>query len=595
MRFLLLLLLALPSLAPGAAAEPELLEPDQAFRFAARLRDARSIEVTYDIAPGYYLYRDKFRFALAPAEARTGAPELPAGKHKRDEFFGEVETYRGSVTILVPFELARPDVPAITLTATSQGCADAGVCYVPHEQQARLRLAAGGSAASDAPLGRVLGLEAREGQADDARMARVFAGGFWLTVASFFGFGLLLSFTPCVLPMVPILSGVIVSGGARVTRTRGLVLAAAYVLGMALTYAAAGVAAGLSGAMLAAALQTPWVLGAFAAIFVVLALAMLGVYELQVPVALQGTLAAASARFPGGQLAGVFAMGTLSALIVGPCVAAPLAGALLYISQSRDVVLGGSALFALALGMGAPLLALGASAGALLPKAGPWMESVKRLFGVLLLGVAIYLVSPFLPIAVQMGAWSALLIGTAVLLRALDPLPPHAHALQRAGKAVGVVALVAGVAYGVGAFSGSRDLLQPLSGLRSEGPAERAAETPFRRVASLAELEAHLAEARRPVMLDFYADWCVSCKEMERYTFSEERVRRRFADMVLLQVDVTANSADDRALLKRFGLFGPPGIVFFDGSGREIRGLRVIGFQPADKFVSVLDAALQFR
>jgi thiol:disulfide interchange protein DsbD len=337
------------------------------------------------------------------------------------------------------------------------------------------------------------------------------------------------------------------------------------------------------------------VLGAFAAIFVALALAMLGAYELQLPVALQSRLTDASNRIPGGQAAGVFAMGVLSALIVGPCVAAPLAGALLYISQSRDVVLGGSALFALALGMGAPLLALGASAGALLPKAGPWMESVKRFFGVLLLGVAIYIVSPFLPIAVQLGAWAALLTSTGIFLRAIDPLPANAHGFQRFSKGVGVIALVAGIAYAIGALSGSRDLLQPLSGLRAGTGAERAAETPFQRVANLSELEARIAQAGKPVMLDFYADWCVSCKKMERYTFTDERVQQRFANLLLLQADVTANSAEHAALLKRFRLFGPPGIVFFDGTGREIQGLRVIGFQPADKFVAVLDEVLRFR
>lgn len=592
MRLLLSLLLLVSGLAHSA--EPELLEPQQAFRFAARLKDARSIEVTYQIAPGYYMYRDKFQFSLAPQEAKLGMPQLPPGKKKHDEFFGEVETYRGDLSIVVPFDLVQADVPAITLTAVSQGCADVGVCYVPHEQKAQLRLAAAGGTTTDAPLSELFGLKRAPAGADDTRIARVFAGGFWLTVASFFGFGLLLAFTPCVLPMVPILSGVIVGGGGNVTKMRGFLLAAAYVFGMALTYAAAGVAAGLSGAMLAAALQNPWVLGAFAAIFVALALAMLGVYELQLPVALQSRLADATNRMHGGRAAGVFVMGALSALIVGPCVAAPLAGALLYISQSRDVVLGGLALFALALGMGAPLLAVGASAGALLPKAGPWMETVNRFFGVLLLGVAIFIVSPFLPVSVQMGAWAALLIGTAIFLRATDPLPVDAHGFQRFSKGVGVIALVTGIAYAIGALSGGRDLLQPLSGLGTGAMAERSAETPFQRVASLSELEARIAQAGKPAMLDFYADWCISCKEMERYTFTDERVRKRFEGLLLLQADVTANSPEHAALLKRFRLFGPPGIVFFDGNGREIQGLRVIGFQPADKFVAVLDEVLRF-
>ena len=588
-------LLILSSLAHGA--EPDLLEPEKAFQFAARLKDARSIEVGYRIAPGYYMYRDKFRFSAAPEGVKIGAPQLPAGKMKRDEFFGEVETYRGDLRIVVPFELDGTNLPALTLTAVSQGCADVGVCYVPQEQKAELRLAAlaVGATQSDAPAP-LFGRAAPAPSADDARIATLFASGFWLVVASFFGFGLLLSFTPCVLPMVPILSGVIVGAGAHFTKMRGFLLALAYVLGMAVTYAIAGVAAGLSGAMLSAALQNPWVVGSFAAVFVALALAMFGFYELQLPVALQSRIADASNRIHGGHAAGVFAMGVLSALIIGPCVAAPLAGALLYISQSRDVVLGGTALFAMALGMGAPLLVVGASAGALLPKAGPWMDTVKRFVGVLLLGVAIYLVSPLVPVAAQMLAWATLLVVTAIYLHAIDPLPANAQGFQRLSKGIGVIALVAGIAFLIGALSGSRDVLQPLSGLRLGGGESAAAPVPFQRVANLSELDMRIEIARgRPALLDFYADWCVSCKEMERYTFSDARVQARLREMVLLQADVTTNDAEGIALLKRFRLFGPPGIIFFDRNGREIQGLRVIGFQAADKFAAVLDQALSFR
>ena len=593
MRYILMLLLAVAGFA--RAAEPDLLEPDKAFRFHARLKDAGSIEVRYEIAPGYYLYRDKFQFALAPAEARLGPPQLPAGRKHRDEFFGEVETYRGSLSFVLPFELAGSNAPSLQLTVVSQGCADVGVCYVPHEQKAELRLASltGGVARGDSAPGLLSGARP---PADDALVARVFEGGFWLVTASFFGFGLLLAFTPCVLPMVPILSSVIVGARQPMTKSRGLGLATAYVLGMAVTYAIAGIAAGLSGAMLAVALQNPWVLGAFALVFVALALAMFGFYQLQLPVALQDGLARLSGRFQGGHALGVFVMGVLSALILGPCVAAPLAGALLYIGQSRDVVLGGSALFAMALGMGVPLLAVGASAGALLPKAGPWMVTVQRVFGTVLLGMAIYVVSPFLPVSIQMLAWAALLIVIAICLRAIDRLPSNAHGFQRVSKGLGIIALLAGLAYLVGALSGGRDVLQPLSGLRVADSAPAAGETHFERVNNVRELDARVtAAAGRTVMLDFYADWCVSCKEMERYTFSDSRVRARLGEMVLLQADVTAHTAEHAALLKRFRLFGPPGIVFFDREGREIPGLRVIGFQAADRFVAVLDQALAYR
>jgi thiol:disulfide interchange protein DsbD len=591
MRLLLTLLLAATPLLH--AAEPELLEPEKAFQFAARLQDANSIEVSYRVAPGYYLYRDKFRFSAAPAQVKLGAARIPPGKLKRDEFFGEVETHRGDVRIVVPFEVEGAAVPSLTLTAISQGCADVGVCYTPQEQKAELMLASFTPAAPARgdPAAQLFGARP---PVSDTQIATLFASGFWLVVLGFFGFGLLLSFTPCVLPMVPILSGVIVGGGVHVTKARGLLLASVYVLGMALTYAAAGVAAGLSGAMLAAVLQNPWVVGAFAAVFVALALAMFGVYELQLPVALQSRLAEASGRIKGGHLTGVFAIGVLSALIVGPCVAAPLAGALLYIGQTRDVVLGGSALFAMALGMGVPLLAVGASAGVLLPKVGPWMETVKRFFGVLLLAVAIYLVSPFIPAAAQFLAWGALLVVTAVFLRAIDPLPVHAHGFQRFSKGIGVIALIAGIAFLIGAFSGSRDVLQPLSGLRLGA---NAAEPPaFQKVASLGELDGRISNTGgQPVLLDFYADWCVSCKEMERYTFSDPEVQARMRQMLLLQADVTASTPEHLALLKRFRLFGPPGIVFFDRDGREIEGLRVIGFQPAKEFAAALDRALAAR
>ncbi len=588
------LLAIVAALAHGA--EPELLEPEKAFRFAAQLKDARSIEVTYQIAPGYYMYRDKFKLSLAPQDAKPGTPQLPPGKMHRDEFFGEVETYRGKLTVLVPFELAQTGVPAIQLTASSQGCADIGVCYVPYEHKVELRLAALGAAGARTDAPAALFGNTTPVLGDDARLAALFGSGFWLVVASFFGFGLLLSFTPCVLPMVPILSSVIVGVKQPVTRTKGFLLAAAYVLGIVITYALAGVAAGLSGAMLSAALQNPWVVGGFAAMFVALAASMFGFYELQLPVALQSRLTNASNRFYGGHAAGVFSMGVLSALILGPCVAAPLAGALLYISQSRDVVLGGSALFAMALGMGVPLLVVGASAGALLPKAGPWMATVNRFFGTLLLGMAIYLISPFLAVSVQMFLWAVLLIVTAIYMRAMDPLTPHAQGFHRFTKGIGVIALIAGIAYLVGALSGGRDILQPLAGLRTTSSEAGRSETPFQRVNNLTELDARIqAAAGRTVMLDFYADWCVSCKEMERFTFSDERVKARFANMVLLQADVTANNADHAALLKRFRLFGPPGIVFFDREGREVQGLRVIGFQTADRFVAVLDQALNVR
>jgi thiol:disulfide interchange protein DsbD len=582
-RLFLLLSLCLPL---AVSAAEELLEVDKAFRLSARALDAATLEVRYDIAKGYYMYRDKFAFALEPATVKAGTPQLPPGKVKKDEFFGDVETYRKEVVIRLPFT-APEGLDAVTLKATSQGCADLGVCYPPNPQTLQVSLAA----MSSAPGATQSAPAAGAAEDESSQLAGLLKNaGFWLILTTFFGAGILLALTPCVFPMYPILSGIIVGHGHAITKGRAFTLSMAYVLGMAVAYAAAGVAAGLSGSMLSAALQNVWVLGGFALVFVILSLSMFGFYELQLPAFLQSRLSEESGRVKGGSLHGVAAMGALSALIVGPCVAAPLAGALLYIAQTRDAVLGGAALFAMALGKGVPLVIVGVSTRSLLPHTGPWMESVKKFFGVMLLGLAIWLVSPVLPAWAHLGAWGALAIGTAMFLRAIDPLPPNAHNWARFWKGIGMVLLLVGATLVIGALGGSRDPLAPLGFLRSAAaPGEHVA---FERVKTVAELDARLAAADRPVMLDFYADWCVSCKEMEKYTFSDARVAAQMRRMTLLQVDVTANSDEDKALLKRFGLFGPPGIIFFDRQGKERQGLRVVGYQPADQFIKVLNTAL---
>jgi thiol:disulfide interchange protein DsbD len=422
---------------------------------------------------------------------------------------------------------------------------------------------------------------------------------FWSVIAVFFGAGLLLSLTPCVLPMLPILSSIIVGNLAgapsAAPRRRGLLLAASYSLGMALVYTALGIAAGLAGRGLAAALQTPAALGTFGVLLVLLSLSMFGAYELQLPSALTTRLTQASHRLQGGQAAGVFAMGGLSALIVSPCVAAPLAGALLYLSQTRDVLLGGSALFALACGMSVPLLLVGASAGALLPRAGRWMEGVKQFFGVLLLAVAIWMVQPVLPPSLALAAWGALLVLAAALLWP-QPMAGTAPAglaatWRRAGAGFALLLALAEIG---GAAAGGADALQPLApfaGARAAGPVAAADALPFRTVRSVQELDDALRSAGRPVMLDFYADWCVSCKEMDRFTFSDPAIRQRLANALLLRADVTADTAADRALLKRFSLFGPPGTIFFDAQGNELRTVRVVGFQDVARFGRTLSAA----
>ena len=562
-----------------AAAAFQPLPPQLAFKPQVRAIDARTLEVRFEITRGYYLYGDKFRFQLDAEGATLGAPRLPKGKSVEDATFGRVDVYYDRVRLTLPVERPPGGALAATLHITSQGCAEAGVCYPPLRQSLSVELPPAGAVTASAGLG-----------GDESGTIGRWLGEAapWLVVVSFFGFGLLLAFTPCVFPMLPIVSGIIVGAGTQVTPRRGLVLSLAYVFGMAVAYAAAGVAAGLSGTLLAAALQNAWVLGGMAVLFVALALSMFGVYELQLPSAWQSQVTEEAGHFRAGSLPGVAAMGAVSALVVGPCVAAPLAGALLYIGQTGDALLGGVALFFMALGMGVPLVAVGASAGALLPRAGAWMDGVKKAFGVALLATAWSLLAPVLPPAFYLGGWAVLCIVTAIWLRAIDPLPVHAPAGLRVLKGVAVVLLLVGCVQLVGAFSGASDPWRPLAGLRAT---EAAPKLPFERVRTLAELEARISAAGRPVLVDYYADWCVACKDMERSTFADDRVRQRLAGWTLLQVDVTANSDDDKALLARFGLFGPPGIVFFDARGVEVPNVRVVGFQSADAFLRTLALA----
>ena len=613
MHRLFLLLALIASLLLPAAARANPIEPEKAFAMRAQALDAQTIEVVFEIAKDYYLYGDKFRFEAEPAGVGFGALEKPAGKKHKDDFFGEVETHRGELRILVPVQ-APAGTTRFELFATSQGCWDGGICYPPTTQQASIDLAAPpkkaggfldsvlggragtGSAASPTPVALAAPEDGSGGGAvpsdESGDIARLLSGASVpIILLSFFGFGLLLAFTPCTFPMIPILSGIIVGQGNKVSHTRAFVLSLAYVLGMAVTYALAGVAAGMTGTMLSAALQNVWVLSAFALMFVLLSLSMFGFYELQLPSTLQSKLADTASHGKGGHLGGVTLMGVLSALIVGPCVAAPLAGALLYIAQTGDAVLGGWALFAMGLGMGAPLLAVGVASRSLLPKVGPWMEGVKKAFGVMLLAVALWMITPVIPPLATMLGWAALLLFSAIFLHAIEPLPPQAKGWLRFWKGAGVVLLLAGAAILVGALAGSRDPLQPLSVLRAQAAAP--VDVPqFEKVDSIAELDARLATTDRPVLLDFYADWCVSCKEMERFTFSDAAVAARMGHMLLLKADVTANTDEHKALLKRFGLFGPPGILFFDAAGKERAGLRVVGFMKAEPFATVLDRAL---
>jgi thiol:disulfide interchange protein DsbD len=594
----LCLLLALAALAPAMAAD-DFLAPEQAFVLRAELRDARTLRLHWRIAPGYHLYRERLGFTADRPQAGLNQPTLPQGVRKFDENFNkEMETYHDDLSVVLPLTPGGEPAPFV-LTVAYQGCADAGLCYPPMSQAFAVDPAKPGllrPAALENALAPSASAPQPESEDDTSLAQRTLqSGSLWRIGGAFLVFGLLLSFTPCVLPMVPILSSIIVGEG-QVTRRRGLLLAAAYSLGMALVYTALGVGAGLAGEGLAGALQKPWVLLTFGALLAALALSMFDVYQLQLPSALQSRLSESSGKLHGGRYAGVFTMGALSALIVGPCVAAPLAGALLYISQTGNAWTGGWALFSMAAGMSVPLLLTGLSAGALLPRAGAWMNGVKKVFGLLLLAVAVWMISPVLPVPLAMALWGGLAILCAVFLRVGEAVPAGAGAGAYAARALGVLFLLGGLFELVGAASAGRDVLQPLAHLRGGGTAADGAAAHsgprFTRIRNVAELESILASTTQPVLLDFYADWCVACKEMERLTFAEPRVGAAMSKVRLLQADVTANNADDRALMKKFQLYGPPGIILFDAKGKEVPQARVIGFMPPEPFLRQLQRGL---
>jgi len=624
-RSLLVWASLLASVGVGSAWAEEFLPPEQAFAFTASVTNDNTVRLHWAIAPGYHLYRDRIS-VQADAPNVTWQPlAIPAGKEEFDTNFNKmVAVFRDAVDVDVKLTQGQAALP---LTIGWQGCADSGLCYQPDSRQLQVALTGLGAAqnsvqqaTTDAIVQTTASPTANSatpvnppdikqnshpaqdniGQdATDSIASTLASGSLLKNMGAFLLAGLLLAFTPCVLPMVPILSSLIAGQSGPVSRGKGFGLALAYSLGMALVYAGFGVAAGLAGEGLAAALQNPWVLGAFALLLSTLAMSMFGFYELQMPSFIQSRATEWSNSFKGGSFIGVFIMGGVSALVVGPCVAAPLAGALVYISQTRDVVLGGLALFSMALGMSVPLLLVGLSAGSLLPRAGGWMERVKQVFGMMLLGVAIWMVSPVIPAAVHMLLWAVWLLTAAALLGIFGSATPQHSRAPVAARASGAGLAAVALVLLIGAASGGQSILQPLShfSLAQAGSLSGAAahaDLKFERVASVQALDAALAQAKQQgqaVMLDFYADWCVSCKEFETFTFSDSTVQKRLGAVKLLQADVTANSAQDKALLKRFNLFGPPGIVFFDGKDAGQVMHKVIGYQAPADFLRSLSSA----
>jgi thiol:disulfide interchange protein DsbD len=569
------------------AAQDDLLPPDQAFQFSAAVGDANTVQLNWQIAPGYYMYRDKTKLELINAGGtQLGVYQLPHGEPKQDPEFGQVEVFHDELSFDLPLNRGGQAAQTVTLKAQYQGCAERGVCYPPMSKEVSLSL----------PVAQQVTGAALKPSAEASEQDRIVQllkhDSLGMTLASFLGFGLLLSFTPCIFPMIPILSGIIV-GHRAITTWRAFSLSLSYVVASALTYTLFGILAALFGGNLQTTFQQPWIIVTFSAVFVLLSLSMFGFYHLELPKSWQAKLHNSSERHRDGSLWGAAIMGSLSSLIVGPCVAAPLAAALIYIGQTGDAVLGGSALFAMGMGMGAPLLLVGASAGKLLPKAGAWLNATKGVFGVIMLAMAVWMLSRILPPAVTMLLWAMLLIIPSIYLNAIDPLPEHSSGWRKLWKGIGLIMLAYGLLLLIGVSGGATNPLKPLQGVLISGASAESKQEGivFRRVANLQDLEQRIKEAGvqgRYVMLDFYADWCISCKEMEAYTFTDPKVKQALADFVLLQADVTENSDQDQALLAKFQLIGPPAILFFGPDQLERAAQRVIGYQDSGAFIETL-------
>ncbi|MFC1747721.1 protein-disulfide reductase DsbD [Pseudomonadota bacterium] len=563
------------------------LPPERAFIFSVDVVNHSQLAASWEITDGYYLYRDKFSFKLKDSpDVLLGTASLRKGKEKNDEAFGLMEVFYKEVTAQIPL-IRQNDAPTdITLIVGYQGCAEIGFCYPPMKQEIVLTLPK-----VDSPAPPITTTTKTTPISEQDKYAQSLSeDSIIVSMLTFLGLGLLLTFTPCVLPMIPILSSIIAGQGKKITTSKAFWLSLTYVLAMSATYTAVGIMAGLFGGNLQAAFQNPWILGSFAALFVVLSLSMFGFYELQLPHKWQSKLTEMSNKQQGGSFIGVAIMGLLSALIVGPCLAAPLAGALIYIGQTGDAVLGGSALFALSIGMGIPLMIIGTSAGKLLPQAGPWMNIIKSIFGVLLLSVAIWMLDRIIPASATLALWGILLVTCAIYLGGLDRLQPEASGWHKLWKGMGIVFLIYGGTLLVGAASGGHDPLKPLTTFNtaSAGTNSSTHALSFKQIKGLDELEQQVklaSQQGKASMLDFYADWCVSCKEMERKTFSDPNVQAILSNVVLLQADVTPNDDLDKALMAQYGLFGPPSILFFNAQGQELSQNRLVGFLDAESFI----------
>lgn len=588
--------------------QDELLPAEQAFQFFAEVKDANTVHLNWLLADGYYLYREKIKLTVKSGDVQLGSYTIPNGTPKQDPEFGKVEIFHKELSFDLPLIRQKADAQTIQLEVAYQGCADRGVCYPPMQKTLALDLPVAQQMTTPDNNSQHNSKPAPKLSEQDQIVNSLKQDSLWLTLLTFLGFGLLLSLTPCVFPMVPILSGIIVGQGKNISTGKAFGLSLSYVVATALTYTVFGILAALFGSNLQTAFQQPWVIGLFSAIFVALSLSMFGFYHIEIPKGLRAKLHDSSDKHRDGSYLSAFVMGALSSLIVGPCVAAPLAGALVFIGQTGNVVLGGAALFMLGFGMGVPLLIIGASAGKILPKSGHWLDVVNPVFGVIMLAVALWMLSRIVPAHIMMLLWAMLLVIPAMYLHALDPLPHPVSGWRKLWKGLGLMMLVYGLCLLVGFALGNNNPLQPLHTVIAEcDAASQDCEEPvvkkksgfhFDRIQSAAELDSRLQEAsskQQWVMLDFYADWCISCKEMEAYTFSDPKVQQRLANLVLLQVDMTANTDEHKALLKRFNLIGPPAVLFFSPDSQEQSQYRVIGYQDSPTFLAGLSTLGAFN
>lgn len=600
LTFLLLLTVSLPlwaaegfNLLEGMGGQDDILDPDEAFQVNYDSQPGQ-FKVNWVIAEGHYLYQNKMQISASDASVIEKSLVLSAAEEKDDPIFNEtLHVYHHFADVTLPYQYTDNGDKDVTFKVKYQGCSEiSGICYPPQTKKFTVKL----SPLSTAQAAAIENNQSEHVSEQDDITNALRSGNTVFTLLIFFGAGLLLAFTPCVFPMIPILSGIIVGQGKDITTRKAFYLSLVYVLAMAMTYTIVGILVGLSGENIQAWFQNPWIIGSFAAIFVALSFSMFGFYDLQMPASVQGKLANISNSQQSGNIAGVAIMGFLSALIVGPCVTAPLVGALIYIAETGDAVLGGMALFSLSMGMGAPLLVIGASAGKFLPKAGAWMNAVKAVFGVLLLGLAIWLLERVAPAAATMALWAALIIVSAIYMGAMDSLAEGSSGWKKLWKGLGVLLLIYGIILVIGLASGNKNLFQPLKGVGGATATTVAAEhLDFKQIKGVDGLNAELAKAKaagKTVMLDFYADWCVSCKEMEAFTFSDPAVKKALANVVLLQADVTPNDELDTELYKHFGIIGPPSIMFFDVNSNERKNYRVVGYMPAEKFSQHIKSAL---